>query len=286
MGISFQQSTLTDIVVGMMSRSKSREKKTPAIEQGRRLEPEYERAESLGPSFEDDYGNSGYLDFRGYEFGEPSYHSFPRMPESSVLLQLQPSPHDAYQPYARHRVPASFGQPQHTYGYPGSRGSLSHGAGVYGEGDIRYDERRRFSAPIQSYDPYPGFQHQHREATSLPDIRNASVEEQIDELLEAVERSSLAESDFSGSLDGASEELERQLADMNAERTGEAGNALIECVALEDLPPVIQTIAIAREDARLECEDETGYEIDEIEVEAPMLVDLFELAKVLAQDAL
>lgn len=265
----------------MMSRSKSRRKKAPAIER-RRLEPEYESGESLEPPFEDDYGNSGYLDFRGYEFGEPKYHSFPRMRQPSVLIQ--PSTYD--EPYASHEIPTAFGQPEHTYGYPGSRSSLSHGAGAYRGGDVRYDERR-FSAPIQNYEPYSGFQPQYREATSLPDIRkNTSVEEQIEELLEAVERSSLAESDFSESLDGASEEVERQLADMNAQMVGDAGNALIECVALEDLSPVIQTIAIAREDARLDCEDETGYEIDGIEVEAPVLVDLFELAQVLAQDSL
>jgi len=33
-------------------------------------------------------------------------------------------------------------------------------------------------------------------------------------------------------------------------RAGGVGDAVVECVALEDLPAVIQTIAIAREDAR------------------------------------
>ena len=115
------------------------------------------------------------------------------------------------------------------------------------------------------------------------------MEEQIDELLGAVERSSLADSDLSGSLwYGVSEEVEGQLGDMKAERrrAGGVGDAVVECVALEDLPAVIQTIAIAREDARLGFEDEVGYGTEEIEDAAPMLVDLFQLAQVLAREGL
>ena len=125
--------------------------------------------------------------------------------------------------------------------------------------------------------------------SSVPDIRkNVTVEEQIDELLEAVERSSLADPDLPGALDEVSEEVNRRLADLKAEkqREGRVGDVLVECVALEDLPPVIQTIAIAREDARLEFEEEMGHGVEEIETDAPMLVDLFELAKVLAQGSL
>ena len=114
------------------------------------------------------------------------------------------------------------------------------------------------------------------------------VEEQIDELLEAVERSSLPDSDVPGLLDGVSEEVNHQLVDIKAEkrRAGGMGGAVVECVALEDLPAVIQTIAaIAREDAWFECEDEMGYETPpEIEDMVPMLVDLFDLAQLLAQE--
>jgi hypothetical protein len=54
---------------------------------------------------------------------------------------------------------------------------------------------------------------------------------------------------------------------------------------LEDLPPVVQTIATAREDARLEFEDEMGYGSQETDNVAPMLVDLFALAQLLAQES-
>ena len=110
------------------------------------------------------------------------------------------------------------------------------------------------------------------------------VEEQIDELLEVVERSSLTDSDVPGMLDGVSEEVGRQLVDIKVEEK-RAGGAVVECVALEGLPAVIQTIAaIAREDARLECEDEVGYETPEIEDMVPMLVDLFDLAQLPARE--
>lgn len=143
--------------------------------------------------------------------------------------------------------------------------------------------------PTPYHDPYRGVQPQYREATSLPDIRApASVEEQIDELLDAVERSSLTGSDMSGALDGISDEVEDQLGDVKAgkRRAGGAGDTVVECVALEDLPPVIQTIAIAREDARLEFEEEMGYGSLENGDVAPMLVDLFALAQFLAQGTL
>lgn len=115
------------------------------------------------------------------------------------------------------------------------------------------------------------------------------MEEQIDELLDAMERSSLADSDVSRSLfDGVSEEIGHRLADVRAEkrRAGVVGDAVVESVALEDLPAVIQTIAIAREDARLGFEDEVGYRTEEIEDAAPILVDLFQLAQVLVQENL
>ena len=143
--------------------------------------------------------------------------------------------------------------------------------------------------PIPNHDPYHGIQPRYREATSLPDIRTLpSVEEQIEELLDAVERSSLAGSEMSGTLDGVSEEVERQLADVKAgkRREGGVGDAVVECVALEDLPPAIQKIAIAREDARLEFEEETGYGTPENENAVPVLVDLFGLAQLLAQENL
>lgn len=143
--------------------------------------------------------------------------------------------------------------------------------------------------PISNHDTYHGIQPRYREATSLPDIRGLpSVEEQIDELLGAVERSSLADSDMSATLEGISEEAERQLVDVKAgkRREGGVGDAVVECVALEDLPPAIQKIAIAREDARLEFEEQTGYRSPENENVAPMLVDLFGLAQLLAQEIL
>jgi len=265
----------------MFPKSKSGGKKTQVAERGRKREREYERAHYRRGTREDDYGDYGYPDPRDDEFGDVRYNSFPRMQD--VSGRVRPSIHDAYEEYNGHDIPAVFGQPQYPYGYPGGRGSLSYGEAV------GYDEQRRFSVPIPNHDPYPGFQPQHREATSLPDIRTrASVEEQINELLEAVEHSSLTDSNVSGSLDGVSEEVERQLADMKAKkrRAGGVGDTVIECVALEDLPPVIQTIAIAREEARLELEDEMGYGTSEIEEVAPMLVDLFDLAQLLAREAL
>jgi len=272
MEIPFHKSTLTDLVLGMIPRSKSRGKKASAQEQVGKLEREYGRVDSRGRSFEDDYEIPVIPISEVYELGDARYNSFARIQGPSV--RARPSIHDAYEGYGSHDIPAAFGQLQYGYGYPGSRGSFAYGDGVYGGSSIGYDERRRFSAPIPNYDPYPGSQPQYREATSLPDIRRgASVEEQIDELLEAVERSSLTDSVVSGSvLDGASEEVERQLADMKVEkgRAGGVGDAVVECVALEDLPAVIQTIAIAREDARLGFEDEVGCGTEEIEDVAPM----------------
>jgi len=90
-----------------------------------------------------------------------------------------------------------------------------------------------------------------------------------------------------GVLDGDYEEVDRQLVDIKVgkRRAGGMGGAVVECVALEDLPAVIQTIAaIAREDAWFECEDEMGYETPEIEDVVPMLADLFDLAQPLAQE--
>ncbi|KAF9643845.1 hypothetical protein BDM02DRAFT_3122854 [Thelephora ganbajun] len=269
-----------------MPRSKSREKKTSAAERGEKVEGEREGAQYRGRSFEDEFGDYGYPDFRGYEFGDARYNSFPRMQGAPV--RVRPSAYDPYEGYDDREIPTAFGQPQHAHRYPGGRDSFSYGEDIYGEG-VGYDKLRRFSAPIPNHDPYPGPQPQYREATSLPDIRmNASVEEQIDELLEAVERSSLADSDVSLSLDGISKEVDHQLLDVRAgkRREGGVGDPVVECVALEDLPPVIQTIAIAREDARLGLEDETGHGTPEIEDVAPMLVDLFDLAQLLAQEAL
>ena len=260
------------------SKPKSGGKKTPATERGRKQEREYEGEYRRERSLEDDYGSYDHPDFRGYEFGDARYNSFPRV--EGAPARIRPSIYGLYEEYDDHANPAAFGQPQCFYGYPGGRGSVSCGEGV------GYDERRRFSVPIPSHDPYPGFQPQYREVASLPDIRmHTPVEEQIDELLEAVERSSLADSDV---LDGISEEVGRQLVDIKAEKRKAdwIGGAVAECVALEDLPPVIQTIAISREDARLECEDEVGYETPEIEDVAPMLVDLFDLAQLLAQDGM
>jgi hypothetical protein len=258
--------------------SKSRGRKTSTVERGRKLEREYGMARSHGRPREDDYGDYGYADFRDYEFGDARYNSFPRMQAASVLLR--PSIYEAYDGYGSHEIPVA-GQPRYVHGHPGSRGSFP-----YGEGG-GYGERRRFSVPIPNHDPYLGFQPRYREATSLPDIRtHPSVEEQIDELLGAVERSSLSDSDVSGALDGISEEAERQLVDMNAEKRGYSviRSAVVECVALEDLPPVVQTIATAREDARLEFEEEMGYGSQETDNVAPMLVDLFGLAQLLAQE--
>ena len=283
--ISFHKSTLTDLVLGMMPRSKSRGKKASA----QKLEREGGRLDSREPPSEYDYGNPSYPDFRGYEFGDAMYSSFARIQGPSI--RARPSIHDdAYQEFGGHGIPAAFGQLPYGYEYPRGRGSLAYGEGGYGGGSVGYDERR-FSAPVPNYyDPHPGPQPRYREATSLPDVRrDASVEEQIDELLGAVERSSLADSDVSELLlNGASEELEGQLADMKAERrrVGEVGDVVVECVALEDLPAVIQTIAIAREDARLRFEEEVGYGTEQIEEVAPMLVDLFQLAQLLAQEVL
>ena len=260
----------------MMPKSKSGGKKTPATGRGRKRERGYEREYRRERSLEDDHG---YPDFRGYEFGDARYNSFPRMEGASA--RIRPSIYDAYEEHDDHELPAVLGRPPHFDGYSGGRGSLSYGEGV------GYDERRRFSVPIPSHDPYPGFQPQYQEVTSLPDIRmHMPVEEQIDELLEAVGRSSLTDSNVSGLLGGVSEEVYRQLVDIKAEkrRAGGMGGTVVECIALEDLPPVIQTIAIAREDARLECEDEVGYETLEIEDVVPMLVDLFDLARLLAQE--
>ena len=249
------------------------------MERGRKLEREYGIARSHGRSREDDYGDYGYADSRDYEFGDARYNSFPRMQAASV--HLRPSIYEAYDGYGSHDIPATVGQPRYASGHPRSRGSSAYGEGV------GYSERRRFSVPVPNHDPYLGFQPRYREATSLPDIRaHPSVEEQIDELLGAVERSSLSDSDASGALDGASEEVERQLVDMRAEKRGYRviRSAVVECVALEDLPPVVQTIATAREDARLEFEEEMGYGSPEPDNVAPMLVDLFGLAQLLAQE--
>jgi hypothetical protein len=277
------KSTLTDLVLGIMPKSKSRGKKASAQGLGR----EDGRVDSRRGPFEEDYGNFSYPDFGDYEFGDAGYNSFARVQNPSV--SARPSIHDAYEERGSRDIPAAFGQLQYGYGYPEGRGSFAY-RGVNGGGSMGYDERRRFSAPIPNGDPYLGYQPQYREATSLPDIlREVSVEDQIDELLEAVERTSLADSVHSGSLlDGVSVEVERQLVDMKAEkeRAGGVADAVVECVALEDLPAVIQTIAIAREDARLGFEDEVGYGTEEIEDMAPMLVDLFQLAQVLAQEVL
>lgn len=286
--ISFRtKSTLTDLVLGMMSKSKSRGKKVSAQEQGGKIEHAYGREGSLRRAFADDYGNSTYPDFRDYEFGDGRHNSLAGIQGPPVCVR--PSVSDGYEVYTSHNISAAFGQSQYGYGYPGGRSSFAYGEEIYGGGGTGYDERRRFSAPVPNCD-HAGFQPQYREVTSLPDIRrDASVEDQIDELLEAVERSSLADSNLSGSLlDGVSEEVERQLADVRTEkgRAGGVGDAVVECVALEDLPAVIQTIAIAREDARLGFEDEMGHGTEEIEDVTPMLVDLFQLAQVLAQGAL
>ena len=290
MGIPFRKSTLTDLVLGMMSRSKSRGKKASVQEQGGKLEGDYRRVDSRGRPFEDDYGNSGYPDLRNYEFGDARYNSFSRIQGPSTSARS--SAYDVYEAYDGRDIPAVLGQPQHGYGYPGGRGSFAYGEGAYRGGSDGYKERRRFSAPIPNYVPssYPGPQPRYREAASLPDVRrDLSVEEQIDDLLEAVERSSLVDSDLSESLlEGVSEGAERHLADMKAERERAGGvrDAVVECVALEDLPAVIQTIAIAREDARLGFEDEVGRGTGETENVAPMFVDLFQLAQVLAQGAI
>jgi len=262
-----------------MSKSKPRGKKASGTERGRDQGREYEREYRRGRPLEEDYGD--YPRFRDYESGDTRYNSFPRM--QGAPPRIRPSIYDAYEEYGGYEIPAAIGQPQYAYGYPGGRGSLPYG------GSVGYDEQRRFSVPIPNHDPYPGFQPQYREATSLPDMRmNGSVEEQIDELLEAVERSSLTNSDVSGSLDGISEEVDRQLIDIKAgkRKAGGMGRRVVECMALEDLPPVIQTIAITREDARLELEDEMGYETPEIEDVAPMLVDLFDLVHLLVQEGL
>jgi hypothetical protein len=264
--------------------SKSRGRKTSTVERGRKVEREYGMARSHGRSREDDYGDRdhGYADFRDYEFGDARYNSFPRMQAASV--HLRPSIYEAYDGYEGYEIPAVVGRSQYAHGYSGGRGSSP-----YGEEGVGYGERRRFSVPIPNHDPYLGFQPRYREATSLPDIRTRpSVEEQIDELLGAVERSSLSDSDASGALDGISEEVERQLVDMKAEKRGYSviRSAVVECVALEDLPPVVQTIATAREDARLEFEEEMGYGSQETDNVAPMLVDLFALAQLLAQETM
>lgn len=264
-------------------------KKASAQEQGGTPERSYGRVDPRGRYFEDDYGNSGCPDFQDYDLGDARYSPFARVQGPPV--RVRPSTHDAYEEYGSHEIPAAAsGRFQYGYENPRGRGPFAYGDEMYRGGNIGYDEPRRFSAPVTNYDPYPGSQRQCREATSLPDIRrDASVEEQIDELLGAVERSSLADSDLSGSLwYGVSEEVEGQLGDMKAERrrAGGVGDAVVECVALEDLPAVIQTIAIAREDARLGFEDEVGYGTEEIEDAAPMLVDLFQLAQVLAREGL
>lgn len=251
------------------------------MERGRKREREYGSAHYRGRSREDDVGDYGYVDFRDHEFGGARYNSFPRVQDG--LINTRPSIYEAYEGYKGQEIPASLGQPHYAYGYP-----RSHDSFPYGEG-VGYDERRRFSVPIPNHDPYRGIQSHYRVATSLPDIRtHASVEDQIDELLNAVERSSLADSEMSGALDGISEEVERQRVDVKAgkRREGGAGDAVVECVAVEDLPPVVQTIAIAREDARLEFEEEMGCGSPENEDVAPMLVDLFSLAQLLAQEVL
>jgi len=84
MEIPFHKSTLTDLVLGMIPRSKSRGKKASAQEQVGKLEREYGRVDSRGRSFEDDYGNSSYPDFRGYELGDARYNSFARIQGPSV----------------------------------------------------------------------------------------------------------------------------------------------------------------------------------------------------------
>ena len=274
-----QQTTLTDLVSGLFS--KTSRKKTLVTERGRKQEREYGSAYHRGRHPEDEYGGYGYPDFRDYEFGDARYNSFPRMQDTSA--HIRPSIYDAYEGYEDQAIPAGLGQPQHAYGYPADRRSFP-----YGE-NAGYDERRRFSVPIPSHNPHHEIQSRHREATSLPDIRALpSVEEQIEELLDEVERSSLADSDTSGALDGVSEEVDRQLTDVKAgkRREGGVGDAVVECVALGDLPPAIQKIAIVREDARLELEEEMGYGSPEDDHVAPMLVDLFGLAQLLAHENL
>ena len=274
-----QQSTLTDLVSGLFSKSGRR--KAAASERGRKQEREYGGVYQRGRSREDDYGDYGHADFRDYELGDATYNSFPRMQVPSV--HYRPSIYDAYEGYEDQHIPAGLGQPQYANRYPVGRDSFP-----YGE-NVGYEERRRFSVPIPNHDPYYGIQPRYREATSLPDIRTLpSVEEQIEELLDAVERSSLADSEMSGELDGVSEEVERQLADVKAGKRREdgVGDAVVECVALEDLPPAIQKIAISREDARLEFEEEMGCGSLETGNVAPMLVDLFGLAQLLAQERL
>ena len=278
MGALSEQSTLTDLVFGLVSKSGG--KKTSATERGRKREREYGRARYRG-SYEDDSRDYGYADFQDYEFGDGKYNSFPRMRGASV--DIRPSIYEAYEGYEDQDVPPSLGQPRYTYGHPRGHSSFPYGGGV------GYDERRRFSVPIPNHDPYREIRLQHREATSLPDIRaHASIEEQIDELLDAVERSSMTDSEVPGALDGISEEVERQLVDIKAEkrREGGVGDVVVECVALEDLPPVIQAIVVAREDARLELEEEMGYGSPESEDVTPVLVDLFDLAGLLAQETL
>ena len=279
MGTPSKQTTLTDLVSGLFSKSSRR--KTLAAERGRKEAPEGGNAYYCGRPREDDYGEYGYPDFRDYEFGDARYNSFPRMQDTAA--HIRPSIYDAYEGYEDREIPAGLGQPQYAY-----RNPASHGSFPYGE-NVGYVERRRFSVPIPNHDPYHGIQPRQREATSLPDIRTLpSVEEQIEELLDAVERSSLADSDTSGALDEVSEEVERQLADVRAgkRREGGVGDVVVECVALEDLPPAIQKIAIAREDARLELEEEVGCGSSESGNVAPMLVDLFGLAQLLAQENL
>ena len=266
----------------MVPRSKSGGKKAAVVERGRKLERDHETVYRRERSFEEDYEDFGYPDFRDYGLADARFNSFPRM--QGAPSRIRPSIYDAYEEYDDYEIPAAFGHHQYAYGYSGGRSSIPYGEGA------RYGERRRFSVPTPNHDPHLGFQPRYREATSLPDIRtHVPVEDQIDELLEEVERTSLTHSNASGWLDDVSEEVEGQLVDMKAEkrRAGEmeAAAAVVECVALEDLPAVIQTIAIAREDARLELEDEVGYETPEIEGVAPMLVDLFDLAQLLVQES-
>lgn len=265
-----------------MPRSKSGGKKAPVVERGRELERDHESVYHQERSFEDDYEDFGYPEFRDYGLADARFNSFPRM--QGVPAHIRPSIYDAYEEYGGYGTSAAFGRPPYAYGYPGGHSSVSYGGGV------RYDERRRFSVPDPHHDPYPGFQPRYREATSLPDIRtHVPVEDQIDELLEEVERTSLTDSNGSGWLNDVSEEVEYQLAERKAEKRRadetEVTATVAECVALEDLPAVIQTIAISREDARLEFEDEIGYETPEIEDMVPMLVDLFDLAQLLAQES-
>lgn len=266
----------------MIPRSKPGGKKTPVVDRGRKLERDHESVYRQERSFEDDYEDFGYSDFQDYKLADARFNSFPRM--QGAPTRIRPSIYDAYEECDNYGSPVAFGQTQYAYGYSGGRSSVSYGGGV------RYDERRRFSVPVPNHDPYLGFQPRYREAASLPDIRtHVPVEDQIDELLEEVERTSLTDSSASGWLDDVSEEVEHQLAERKAEKRRasgmEATAAVVECVALEDLPAVIQTIAIGREDARVEFEEEMGYETPEIEDIAPMLVDLFDLARLLAQES-